>query len=221
MTGSDGPPRRDFDRDAAFWDEKPDRVRMAGDVASAIEREIPLDRSMDVLDFGCGTGLLSLHLAPRIGTLTAVDGSRGMLDVLDGKIERLGLTAVRTRLVDLEGDDPLGGPYHLAVSSMTLHHIVNVPSLLRRVQAALHPGGRLAVADLDREGGRFHRDRQGVFHEGFERRLLAGDLAAAGFVSVRAVTASRLTKKTREGDAAEFTVFLMIADKPVEREGTR
>ncbi|NPU83345.1 MAG: class I SAM-dependent methyltransferase [Syntrophaceae bacterium] len=219
MAESDETPRRNFDRAASFWDEKPERVRLAGDVAETIMREISPNGRMDCLDLGCGTGLLTLILAPKVGTLTAVDGSRGMLDVLNGKIERIGWTNVKTRLADLEADPLPDGPYHLVVSNMTLHHIRDIPALLRRVHAALHPGGRIALADLDAEGGRFHSDDQGVFHFGFDRSSLAGDTAAAGFASVRTLTATRIRKEAKGGDIREFTVFLVTGRKPGDKEG--
>ncbi len=220
MTESHGAPGRDFDHAASFWDEKPERVRLAGDVADAIMREIPLDRRMDCLDLGCGTGLLTLLLASKVGTLTAADGSRGMLDVLKGKIERMGWTGVKTLQVDLEAGPLPGGPYHLVASSMTLHHIRDIPKLLQRIFAVLHPGGRIALADLDGEEGRFHHDNRGVFHFGFDRSSLAGDAAAAGFESVGTTTAARVLKEGKQGGIHEFTVFLMTARKPGKREGT-
>lgn len=220
MTGSDGAPRRDFDHAASLWDEKPERVRLAGDVADAIAREIPLDRRMDCLDLGCGTGLLTLLLAPKVGTLTAADGSRGMLEVLNGKIERMGWTGVKTLQADIEAGPLPGGPYHLVMSSMTLHHIRDIPSLLRRISTILHPGGWIALADLDAEEGRFHRDNQGVFHFGFDRSSLAGDAAAAGFESVRTSTAARVLKDGKRDGIREFTVFLLTARKPGNREVT-
>ncbi|HOI72749.1 MAG TPA: methyltransferase domain-containing protein [Syntrophales bacterium] len=220
MTGSDGAQRRDFDHAATSWDEKPERVRLAGDVADAIVREIPLDRRMDCLDLGCGTGLLTLLLAPKVGTLTAADGSRGMLEVLNGKIERMGWTGVKTLQVDIDAGPLPAGPYHLVASSMTLHHIRDIPALLRRVFAVLHPGGRIALADLDAEKGRFHHDNRGVFHFGFDRSSLAGDAAAAGFESVGTTTAARILKEGKRGGIREFTVFLLTARKPGNREGT-
>ena len=34
---------------------------------------------MDALDFGCGTGLVTLKLQPFIHSITGVDGSQGMI----------------------------------------------------------------------------------------------------------------------------------------------
>ena len=98
--------KRDFNAAAATWDENPGRVRMAHDVAQAILGTVKPVPAMDVLDFGCGTGLLSLALQPHVRTITAVDSSQGMLDVLDAKVKAQGIKNVRTRRVDLEeGDD--------------------------------------------------------------------------------------------------------------------
>ncbi len=74
--------KRDFNKEAATWDE-PRRERMNRDIASAIEAEIPLRRDMNVLDFGCGTGLLTMCLQPQVASVTCIDSSRGMLDILE------------------------------------------------------------------------------------------------------------------------------------------
>ena len=58
---------------------------MAHDVARAVIGTVQAGPAMDVLDFGCRTGLLTLALQPHVRTITAVDSSQGMLDVLDTK----------------------------------------------------------------------------------------------------------------------------------------
>ena len=50
--------KRNFDTAASTWDEEPRRVKLAGNVAAAIIDTIQPNRTMDVLDFGCGTGLI-------------------------------------------------------------------------------------------------------------------------------------------------------------------
>jgi 2-polyprenyl-3-methyl-5-hydroxy-6-metoxy-1,4-benzoquinol methylase len=49
-----------FDQVAGSWDEDPGRVALARAVAEQIRQQVPLMPQMDVLDFGCGTGLLTL-----------------------------------------------------------------------------------------------------------------------------------------------------------------
>lgn len=94
--------KRDFDTEAAAWDENPARVKLAEDVAAAIVRQASPDAGMTALDFGCGTGLLTLRLAPRVRSIVGVDSSQGMLDVLAAKIAREKLTNVKTLRLDLE-----------------------------------------------------------------------------------------------------------------------
>ena len=88
--------KRNFDQDAALWDDNPGRVKVASDIARMIMAEIPLKVTMDVLDFGCGTGLVTLALQPFVRSITGMDSSRGMLDVLNRKISERGLSNVVT-----------------------------------------------------------------------------------------------------------------------------
>jgi ubiquinone/menaquinone biosynthesis C-methylase UbiE len=205
--------RRDFDSAATNWDEKPARVQLAGDVAAAIMQQVALQPDMEVLDFGCGTGLLTLRLAPRVKSVTGVDSSRGMLDVLAAKIARQNVGNVRALLLDLEAGDALPDTYDLIVSSMTLHHIREIGPLLDRFYQALTPGGRLCLCDLDLDDGLFHDDNQGVFHSGFDRTSLRQALAAAGFEDIQDTTAAEVTKPTRLGELRRFTIFLMTGRK--------
>lgn len=200
-----------FDKAAAAWDEKPRRVRLAEDVANAVKSRVPLAPDMDVLDFGCGTGLLTLALQPFVRSVTGVDSSPGMLSVLAEKIQQQGVFNVDTRHLDIEQGDVLAGSYHLVVSSMTLHHIPQVNQVFDQFKNILVPGGYLAVADLDAEGGKFHEDNTGVFHFGFDRAGLARELTAAGFRDVADITASEITKQPAENHTESFTVFLLTA----------
>jgi ubiquinone/menaquinone biosynthesis C-methylase UbiE len=205
--------KRDFNAAAATWDENPGRVRMAHDVAQAILGTIRPGPDMDVLDFGCGTGLLSLALQPHVRTITAVDNSQGMLDVLDAKVKALDIKNVRTRHVDLEEGDKLTGTFDLAASSMTFHHIKDTGMLLDRIASVLKPGGKIAIADLDSDEGKFHDSNEGVFHFGFDRHMMKKSFEAAGFVSVRNRTAAIMQKPGPDGTVRTFTVFLMTGEK--------
>ncbi len=194
-----------FDREAATWDETPRRAQMAADVAAEITRRVRLTRHLDVLDFGCGTGLLTLALQPLVRSVTGADTSAGMLGVLRAKVRDRGLENVATVL--LEGDGPPALPparADLVVSSMVLHHVADLPALFRAFHAHLRPGGRVALADLDREDGTFHDDPQGVIHLGFDRTELMALLADAGFTALAATPAAVVRKNERE-----YPIFLV------------
>lgn len=205
--------KRNFDQNAASWDDNPGRVRLAKDIAEAIAEEVNLTPSMDVLDFGCGTGLLTLQLLPFVRSITGVDSSRGMLDVLNAKIKDRNLTNVKTRFLDVESDVRLEGNYHLITSSMTFHHIRNIPAVLNQFHDILLPSGNLCIADLDIDDGQFHDNNDGVFHFGFERNSLSNIFKEAGFRNIQCRTAAQITKPVHGGGNREFTIFLITGCK--------
>jgi ubiquinone/menaquinone biosynthesis C-methylase UbiE len=204
---------RDFDKESASWDEVPARVRLARDVAASIAGEVALAPDMDALDFGCGTGLVTLQLQPLVRTVTAIDSSRGMLDVLKAKVVACGLSNVTIWHRDVERGDVLEGSFQLVVSSMTLHHIRGVGSLLAQFNRICAPGGYLCIADLDPDDGRFHENPHGVFHCGFDRAALRRQVAEAGFGDVRDRTAAEITRIGAHGEQRLFTVFLVTGRK--------
>ncbi len=205
--------RRDFEKEAAQWDASPTRVRLAEDVAAAIIREMPLSKDMDALDFGCGTGLLTLKLQPLVKTITGADSSPGMLGVLKNKIEAQGLTNVRTQFVDFEKGARVEGSYDLIVSSMVMHHVPDTLALFKEWANLLRPGGKVCFADLDTEDGAFHGDNTGVFHLGFDRGKLRQLLQEAGFHDVRDTTATTVSKEVEGQGVREFSIFLISATK--------
>jgi 2-polyprenyl-3-methyl-5-hydroxy-6-metoxy-1,4-benzoquinol methylase len=196
-----------FDKAATTWDLEDRRVVLAQAVVESISARVPLTRELSTLDFGCGTGLVTLALAPKVGSITGADTSPGMLETLTGKAGALGIP-VRLLPLDPTGDGDLGGPYQLIVSSMTLHHIADVPALFRRFAQHLHPGGRVALADLDQEDGSFHEDMTGVHHHGFSRAQIHTWLEEAGFLDVHTDTAAVSPKKGKD-----YSVFLATAQR--------
>ncbi len=205
--------KMDFDKVAASWDENPTRVSLAKDVAEAIKQQVTLAPDMDALDFGCGTGLLTLQLQPLVRSITGVDSSQGMLAVFKDRISQLKLTNAKAVLCDLDKGDTLTGAYHLVVSSMTLHHVEETAPLLAQFYNIMVSGGTLCLADLDSEEGQFHTDPTGVFHNGFDRPTLLKAMTNAGFVDVQDMTAAETVKPARNGEMRSFTVFLLTGRK--------
>lgn len=204
--------KRDFDKEAGNWDGVPRRVKMAHDIAQAIIDIGIIKNDMNVLDFGCGTGLLTLQLQPLVRSITAVDSSAGMLEVLQHKIESQKITNIKTQLLDIEEGDNLEGVYDLIVSSMTLHHIKDIKGLFYQLQQISASNGLLCIADLDPDDGRFHSNNEGIFHFGFDRDRMQQTLAEAGFDVFKMQTASEVTKDISEGMRV-FSIFLIAAHK--------
>jgi len=205
--------KRDFDQEAVNWDQVPGRVKAAQDITQSMLREITLTPDMDVLDFGCGTGLLTFALQPFVRSITGADSSHGMLDVFKTKIKEQNLSNVKADYLDLDKGDFLTGSYHLVISSMTLHHIKNISPLLKQLYSVLLPSGQLAIADLDMDDGEFHGNNDGVFHFGFNRKELSLIFMDAGFQNIRTLHAAEIEKQAGDGKSRLFTIFLITARK--------
>jgi len=204
---------KDFNKEAADWDANPDRVKLAYDVADAIIREVAPTRDLTALDFGCGTGLVTLKLQPLVKTIVGVDSSEGMIAVLRDKIEHQRLNNIRTQIADFQKGEHIDGTYNLVVSSMTLHHVPDTAALFRQWYTMLLPGGKVCFADLDAEDGTFHGDNKGVFHFGFDRELLKQLLRETGFYDIHDVNAAHVTRIAQGGGKRRFPVFLITGRK--------
>ncbi|MCX5780624.1 MAG: class I SAM-dependent methyltransferase [Firmicutes bacterium] len=203
---------RDFDKDAVNWDENAGRVKMAFNIAISIIGAVPLNAEMDMLDFGCGTGLLTLRLQPLVRSIIGVDSSAGMLAVLENKIQMQRLTNIQTKHLDVEKGGVLTGAYELVVSSMTLHHVREIKPLLAQFYKVMKPGGYLCLADLDPDNGHFHGNNAGVFHFGFDHQALRQDIAVAGFSEIDFRQATEIVR-FYPGGVRPFAIFLVTARK--------
>lgn len=202
---------KDFDKEAILWDANSGRVNLASDVAAAMIKEINLTTKMEALDFGCGTGLLTLKLQPFVKTITGVDNSEGMLGMLKNKISEQGFGNVLIQHVDFEKGGRIEGSFDLIVSSMVLHHIADTAALFKEWSKLLRPNGQICFADLDTEDGSFHGDNIGVHHLGFDRNRLKQLLIDSGYTDVRDSTATIVLKEINGQTALKFPIFLIIA----------
>lgn len=200
-----------FDQAAAQWEANPGRVALAKGVVAAIRNAVPLRSDMEVMDFGAGTGLVTLGVLPYVARVTAADASPEMLRVLDGKRRELAIDNVQTLLCDIATTPLPQAAFDVIVSSMVLHHLADVPQVFKRLRSCLRPGGWIAVADLDTEDGSFHSDPTGVFHHGFDRADVVRWLEGAGFTSATAGEAYRMVRATPDAAPRTYPIFLAVA----------
>jgi len=103
--------KTNFDERAATWDENPLRVTLAHDLTDAIIREIKPTREMDALDYGCGTGLVTIRLQPFVKSITGVDSSQGMLEGIKEKVKNQELQTSLPSLWTLEQNGKVEGKF--------------------------------------------------------------------------------------------------------------
>ncbi len=203
---------KNFSAVAKTWDEKPQRLELAVAVAAAIRENIPLDRQMEALEFGSGTGLVTFHLQQQLKHVTAMDSAAGMLAVVEEKALAANVDNVSTQHNDTTIPSLAREGYGFIFSSMVLHHVCNIDSTLKALIAGLKTGGVLALADLVMEDGSFHDNDQVVEHHGVDPAWLIDQLHEMGLTNARSVIAHRIVKQ-RGLKRHTYPVFLVWAYK--------
>lgn len=199
-----------FDGKAATWDDDPDKVRQSGEVATAMAAAVPLAPGTRLLEYGAGTGLVTIALLQHLTdpAVTLADNSSGMRQVLADKVEA-GVLPSPTRVwdLDLESQPAPTDRFDLVITSNVMHHVQQLDTVLSAFAELLAPGGHLCLADLDREDGSFH-DHDFGGHHGFSREELVDRLETAGFTDVSVGDAGTILKNGRD-----YSVFLAAARK--------
>jgi len=129
----------------------------------------------DVIDFGCGTGLLTDRLVSAGAAVHAVDTSQAMLDVLDRKISECGWTNVATSR-ELPTTTRV---YDLIVCSSVCSFLDDYPGTVADLISLLRPDGLFVQWDWERSA-----------HDsgGLSRDEITDALNRAGLVNVSAKT---------------------------------
>jgi SAM-dependent methyltransferase len=107
-------------------------------IFSWLEQAGALQRHHRVLDIGSGPGAFSVPMARRVAEVVAVEPARGMVDILERKLESMGLKNVRTVQKTWEEVDLVAEgwrrAFDLVVASMSPG--VSSPAMLEKMVAA-------------------------------------------------------------------------------------
>jgi SAM-dependent methyltransferase len=197
-----------FNAEAAAWDSNLFVHQASKAAFEAVQARFPQLRltgesaskdGFDVLEIGCGTGLLTLLVAPHVRTIVAVDAAQGMVDVLKAKLDKPDAPHnVRPVCILLEDPDDKALPpaslhdqdgprlrYDLILSHLVLHHIGDLEAVLRTMLGCLKKGGSVALTDFEDfgpEAKRFHPKAKmdGVERHGIKRDWMAGLMEKVG-----------------------------------------
>lgn len=201
-----------FAKKAATWDAQPMREAMGQAFIAELERLAPLGPDTDALEFGAGTGLVALRLAPRLRSLALLDTSPAMLEKLREKLAPLRLPNVTVHDQDLAATPWAGTPPRLLYSLMALHHVPDPVRAIRAFHAALAPGGVAVMGDLLPEDGSFH-GAQPAAHNGFDPGAVLGWFAEAGFAGLETRAFHTLRKPRPDGEMRGYGLFVLAGRK--------
>jgi 2-polyprenyl-3-methyl-5-hydroxy-6-metoxy-1,4-benzoquinol methylase len=193
-----------FEEKAKDWDKRERIQKLSSAIGGCILQNVALNASMQVLDFGAGTGLIASQIAPRVAQITAVDISEAMLKKLQQKAE------LKDRVSTICQDitvTPLDAQFDLIVSAMAMHHVEDTTGMVTTFAQHLKPGGKIALADLDTEDGTFHAPgTEGIFHPGFDRTEFERLLNLKGFKNIQFFNAHTVVSET-----GSYPIFLVTA----------
>lgn len=102
-------------------------------------------RRGDVLDVGCGDGLLAQRLAPASRSVTAIEPDPVAIGRARRRVD--GLPGVSVAESAFETFDPGSQTFDLITFVASLHHL-DLEAALRRARSLLNPGGTIAVVGL-------------------------------------------------------------------------
>jgi len=103
---------------------------------------------MNLLDLGCGPGIVTTALAPDVREVVAYDLTPEMLDQARKRCHEAGLENVRFELGSAEHLPFEEGTFDCVVTRLTIHHFVDPRRVMDEVVRVTRQGGKVAVADV-------------------------------------------------------------------------
>ena len=165
--------KHDFNHKAETFDS-PKNIFLSNLVCQAVEKQIDLLSDKEILDFGGGTGLLTLPLAKQVKSVTLVDISEKMLGQARLKAEQQDIKNIQFLEQDLL-KNPMEQEFDLIVVSRVLHHMPDLDEALSLFHQHLKEDGQLLLADFTKTEAN---------HHGFDLAELEKQLIEHGFSSV-------------------------------------
>ena len=123
-------------------------------------------RGNKVLDFGCGTGNLTIHLAELVGSegrVVGVDPDGERLSLAREKYSASNLEYVQGSLDEIPGEE-----YDIIFSNHAMHYAVDKNAVLKTFAAKIKKGGKLVfIAEVEDELTRFVKNKPGLYSNKF------------------------------------------------------
>lgn len=136
-----------WDDYANEWESNPDVISYAEHAFNSLTNSVTLSGKR-VLDFGCGTGLLTEKLSRTANEVVSLDPSQKMIDVLARKgLDRV-ITVASELTPELVSTHPsFQSPFDVIVASSALAFVPEFETTLSLLHSLLAPQGQLVQWD--------------------------------------------------------------------------
>ncbi|MDW4224254.1 class I SAM-dependent methyltransferase [Staphylococcus saprophyticus] len=164
----------------------PDRIHLAQIIAQATNQLLNHTTYHSLLDYGGGTGLVTLNIDHHFEQVTLMDASTQMVNIFDEKISALEKTSIQTLVGDILADDhPLNqSTYDVIFLSLVLLHSGDYKALLHKLYTHLNPGVMLILVDFDKNENVQHPK----VYNGFKQSDILETFAQIGLSQTQAYT---------------------------------
>ncbi|PKR77398.1 class I SAM-dependent methyltransferase [Halalkalibacillus sediminis] len=109
-----------------------------------IEKTKPYLKTSDtVLDFGCGTGLITNEIAKYVKEIHAIDTSSKMIGIAERKAKERQIQNIDYDHVDIFDDRFVESSFDVILASYVLHLLEDEHMVIQRMKELLKPGGLL------------------------------------------------------------------------------
>jgi len=200
-----------FDTVAHTWDSNPLFLKRAEAFVKEIDSYIAGKKNLTGLEFGAGTGLLSVELRNYFTEIVMIDSSKEMLVVADKKLKEANIQHITPLFLDLEHSDYTEKTFDVIYSQMVMHHVDDVEQIIAKLYKMLNANGLLAIADLYEEDGKFH-DHDFNGHFGFNTDALTDIVSKQGFTHINFKHYFDIPRM-QDGNTKLYPVFFMTAVK--------
>lgn len=187
-----------FEQMAKRYDTE-ERMELAKIIVEEVRAELQKSEANSLIDYGSGTGLVSLELTDLVGSVLLVDSSEQMLLVAKDKISRKGITNSKVLYSDFTQETP-DLKADIVLMSLVLLHIPDTKKILQEMFNILNEGGKLIIIDFDKNDKINHPK----VHNGFSHEELNNRLSEAGFKSIKIKTFYHGTGIFMNQDASMF-----------------